>query len=298
MKQSSYFTSFFPISVLPTKMLSLLLFLFLFSCSSSIRNKSHTTPDSQVDSTTYYYHKALNYAINNYKSNNISVSFDNWPIAYDNKKIERENNATEFIAFLILSFLLFACAYILIIWIKQNQNHKRYMTLQQKLMQVRVDVMSLGERKEQKCHEEKTLDKLVLLEKTKEQFQLCIAVFQNMDEYEKFLFMNKATMIQLKTLNKEISLNIKLSIHRSFADVMLSLKSYCPTLTNDDAFYCVLSLLHCSGMVIMELMNVTPGVLKSRKNRIKNKIEPFLFEYIFNTDNQPYAHSITDSNLL
>ena len=55
--------------------------------------------------------------------------------------------------------------------------------------------------------------------------------------------------------------------------------------TLPDLFYCILSSLHCSKTVIMELMNTTSDALKTRKNRIKNKMGTYLFEQVFNIDN-------------
>lgn len=45
-------------------------------------------------------------------------------------------------------------------------------------------------------------------------------------------------------------------------------------------------MLHCSKVVIMELMNATSDALKTRKNRIKNKMDQQLFESVFTVDNQ------------
>ena len=79
-----------------------------------------------------------------------------------------------------------------------------------------------------------------------QQLKLCISMFQSTDCYNK-----------LETFEK----------------------------SNDDLFYCILSSLHCSKTVIMELMNTTSDALKTRKNRIKNKMGTYLFEQVFNIDN-------------
>lgn len=49
----------------------------------------------------------------------------------------------------------------------------------------------------------------------------------------------------------------------------------------DDLFYCVLSLMHCSNRVIIELMNVSSDALKMRKSRIKGKLREDIFKYIY-----------------
>ena len=83
--------------------------------------------------------------------------------------------------------------------------------------------------------------------------------------------------------NKE---HIRSTISNAFVDVMVNLKERYPTLTGDDVFYCVLSLLYCSKTVMMELMDATSDALKTRKNRIKNKVDAQLFERVFGADNQ------------
>ena len=75
-------------------------------------------------------------------------------------------------------------------------------------------------------------------------------------------------------------------ISDAFVDVMVNLKERYPTLTGDDVFYCVLSLLCCSKIVVMELMDATSDALKTRKNRIKNKVDAQIFERVFGVDNQ------------
>ena len=67
---------------------------------------------------------------------------------------------------------------------------------------------------------------------------------------------------------------------------MSNLGECCPALTNDDLFYCILSLLGCSKAIIMELMAASSDALKSRKSRIKSKMYLKLFDSIFISDNQ------------
>ena len=86
----------------------------------------------------------------------------------------------------------------------------------------------------------------------------------------------------MRSLRKEI----RSTISNAFVDVMVNLKERCPTLTGDDVFYCVLSLLCCSKIVMMELMDATSDALKTRKNRIKNKMDSQIFDRVFGVDNQ------------
>ena len=112
-----------------------------------------------------------------------------------------------------------------------------------------------------------------------------VSVFQTTDCYRKLEALENATPKQLLLMHN-LRTEINATICKTFVDVMANLKECCPTLTNDDLFYCILSLLHCSKVVIMELMNATSDALKTRKNRIKNKMDQQLFESVFTVDNQ------------
>ena len=68
-----------------------------------------------------------------------------------------------------------------------------------------------------------------------------------------------------------LRVDMRIAICEAFVDVMVNLKECCPSLTNDDLFYCILSSLHCSKTVIMELMNTTSDALKTRKIVLKIK---------------------------
>ena len=68
---------------------------------------------------------------------------------------------------------------------------------------------------------------------------------------------------------------------RTFVDVMEDLSGSCSSLTADDLLYCILILLHCPKEIVMDVMNVTSDAIKTRKSRIKNKMDKELFDEIF-----------------
>lgn len=109
-------------------------------------------------------------------------------------------------------------------------------------------------------------------------------MFQTTDCYNKLETLEKSTPKQLLAM-RSLRADMRIAICEAFVDVMVNLKECCPSLTNDDLFYCVLSSLHCSKTVIMELMDTTSDALKTRKNRIKNKMGTYLFEQVFTVDN-------------
>ena len=122
-------------------------------------------------------------------------------------------------------------------------------------------------------------------ELTEQQIQLCISMLKTTNCYDQLEALEKATpkqLLAMRSLRKEM----RSSISRSFVDVMENLQGRYPALTGDDVFYCVLSLLCCSKSVIMELMDATSDALKTRKSRIKNKVDAEIFDRVFGVDNQ------------
>lgn len=167
------------------------------------------------------------------------------------------------------------------LWIDRSRK-KHYILLQQELVQNRVDTMLLREIKIAESEEERIN---TLSELRKQQLQICLSMFQSTESYKKLQGMENAKPKELIKLRVSKP-GINATIRKTFIDVMSNLEECCPALTNDDLFYCVLSLLGCSNTVIMELMDASSYALKSRKSRIKGKMYPKLFCSVFVSDNQ------------
>lgn len=177
----------------------------------------------------------------------------------------------------ILLFVIVFCFYF--IW-NVRKSKLRYIALQEELTQKRIEVIQL---KEVAVSTEETSNNYAELRE--QQLEICMQIFQTTDCYEKLQIMEAASGKKLLSMRVLIP-GMNKAIHNAFIDVMTNLKECCPSLTNDDLFYCILSLIHCSRNTVVELMNVSLDALKTRKSRIKNKMKPELFEYIFRFDNQ------------
>lgn len=164
-----------------------------------------------------------------------------------------------------------------------RRRKKRYISLQQELLQKRWDIMLL---KEERTFSRKEDTDSRLTELRGQQLELCISMFQATDCYKKLQSMEKASPKQLLSMAPALRPEINDAIHKIFVDIMTNLKESCPALTNDDLFYCILTLLNCSKLVIMELMNATSDAIKTRKYRIKNKMDTELFQSVFSAENQ------------
>lgn len=72
---------------------------------------------------------------------------------------------------------------------------------------------------------------------------------------------------------------------RSFVDIRILLKSNYPRLTKDDLFCCILYLLRCKTTAVRTIMCVESGALRVRRARIRQKIHPVVYEFIFGKEN-------------
>lgn len=200
----------------------------------------------------------------------------------EHKRLLSEHTRT-LIFSLITAFssLMIICVFCFM-W-NDRKRKKHYIALQHELTQKRVDTMLLKEEElseSNKEHIDKKRSELI-----EQQIQLCISVLKTTDCYDQLEALERATPKQLlvmRSLRKEI----RSDISNAFVDVMMNLKERYPALTGDDVFFCVLSLLCCSKTVVMELMDATSDALKTRKNRIKNKMDAQIFERVFGVDNQ------------
>lgn len=225
------------------------------------------------------------------------VLYDSMQIMNDNEELNRFmdkhqleehrrllSEHTKMLVFTLVSvffFLMIICVFCFM-W-NDRKRKKRYIALQRELTQNRVDTMLLKEEEVSETNKEDLDKKRSKL--TEQQIQLCISVLKTTNCYDQLEALEKATPKQLlvmRSLRKEI----RSEISSAFVDVMMNLKERYPALTGDDIFYCVLSLLCCSKTVMMELMDATSDALKTRKNRIKNKMDAQIFDRVFGVDIQ------------
>ena len=200
----------------------------------------------------------------------------------EHKRLLSEHTKVLIFTLVITFFFLMVICIFCFMW-NDRKRKKQYIALQRELTQKRVDSMLLKEEESSESNKEH-IDKK-RSELTEQQIQLCISVLKTTDCYDQLEILEKAThkqLLAMRSLRKEI----RSTISNAFVDVMVNLKERCPTLTGDDVFYCVLSLLCCSKIVMMELMDATSDALKTRKNRIKNKMDSQIFDRVFGVDNQ------------
>ena len=200
----------------------------------------------------------------------------------EHKRLLSEHTKTLIFSLVTAFFLLMVVCVFYFMW-NDRKRKKHYIALQHELTQKRVDTMLLKEEEVSESNKEDLNKKRSEL--TERQIQLCISVLKTTDCYDQLEALERAThkqLLMMRSLRKEI----RSEISNAFVDVMMNLKERYPALTGDDIFYCVLSLLCCSKTVMMELMDATSDALKTRKNRIKNKMDAQIFDCVFGVDIQ------------
>ena len=224
-----------------------------------------------ADSFFIYYDsiQAMNYRIE------LDELMDNHLVEVHKRELSARNQWV--IVGLVAAFLvLVAILIILYLW-RDARRKKKYVDLQQRLMENRAEAIFLSEATEASSDDRNAeLQKL-----EKERFQICLSLFETTAGSKRLDELKKATpAMQIKMADIYRTLIVS-NIRKSFADVMGDLKERYPNLTNDDLLYCVLSLLRCPKDVILHITNASADAIKVRKSRIKGKIEADLFFRVF-----------------
>lgn len=202
---------------------------------------------------------------------------DNHLVELHKQKLSAEKNWI--IGGLVVVFLILTATLIILYLWRDGRRKKKYMALQQRLMENRVEALFLSEATET-TSDNKNAE---LQELEEEQFKISLSLFETTAGSRKLDELKKATpAMQIKIANKYRAM-ITSDIRKSFANVMGDLKERYPALTNDDLLYCVLSLLGCSKDIILHLTNASADAIKVRKSRIKGKVDAEQFSRIFNS---------------
>jgi tetratricopeptide (TPR) repeat protein len=186
-------------------------------------------------------------------------------------------------AILITVFLLLAFTLITLYLWRDGRRKKKYVALQQRLMESRVEVMLLNEKESESTISNRSAELHKLEE---ERFLICRTLFEATEGYKRLNELKKAALKMQANIADTYRKVVVNDIRKTFADVMRDLKEHYPALTNDDSFYCVLSLLRYPPIIILYILNVSSDAVKVRKSRIKKKVDDDMFCHIFYSDNQ------------
>ena len=168
-------------------------------------------------------------------------------------------------------FLVLALIYM---WRDRCRKNK-YIALQKQLNENRAEIMMLSESSAP--IEEKSAELHDLKEKN---------LFEATEGYKKLNELKNMKPGKRILKIQDYRERIIGDIRESFLDVMNNLRENCRSLTNEDLFYCLLSLLHCPKDLLLGIMDASSDAIKARKHRIKDKMDTVLFDKVFGSDNQ------------
>ena len=174
-------------------------------------------------------------------------------------------------------FLVLALIYM---WRDRCRKNK-YIALQKQLNENRAEIMMLSESSAP--IEEKSAELHDLKEKN---LQICISLFEATEGYKKLNELKNMKPGKRILKIQDYRERIIGDIRESFLDVMNNLRENCRSLTNEDLFYCLLSLFHCPKDLLLGIMDASSDAIKARKHRIKDKMDTVLFDKVFGSDNQ------------
>lgn len=178
---------------------------------------------------------------------------------------------------LVIVFLSLAFILIMLYFWRDRLRQKKYVSLQQQLIENRIETMLLHEESDDMTKD----NNMELYKLEEERFAICMSLFRATNGYQKLCELKESTPKTRILLIADYRLKIISDIRRTFVDVMTDFKERYTTLTSNDLLYCILVFLNTPKEVIWDLMRSTPDAMKTRKSRIKNKMDTKLFERIF-----------------
>ena len=190
-----------------------------------------------------------------------------------------------------ISFSILIIISILFIFLMIDRYRKQeYIGLQKSLMKKRGEIMKMQEELNSmdmnhspNSIQEKENKQNILKQLQKEKFYYSIQLFQKTSYYKTIQELKQKRRIEEKVFTSGERELLWDCIYQIFSDTMSYLKAQCPELTREDLLYCIFYLLGYSNSIIIICAGSNANALKSRKNRLKNKMTKELYSFIFST---------------
>ena len=190
-----------------------------------------------------------------------------------------------------ISFSILIIISILFIFLMIDRHRKQeYIGLHKSLMKKRGEIMKMQEELNSmdmnhspNSIQEKENKQNILKQLQKEKFYYSIQLFQKTSYYKTLQELKQKRRIEEKVFTSGERELLWDCIYQIFSDTMSYLKAQCPELTREDLLYCIFYLLGYSNSIIIICAGSNANALKSRKNRLKNKMTKELYSFIFST---------------
>ena len=191
-----------------------------------------------------------------------------------------------------ISFSILIIISILFIFLMIDRHRKQeYIGLHKSLMKKRGEIMKMQEELNSmdmnhspNSIQEKENKQNILKQLQKEKFYYSIQLFQKTPYYKIIQELKQKRRIEEKVFTSGERELLWDCIYQIFSDTMSDLKAQCPELTREDLLYCILYLLGYPNSIIIICTGTNTNALKSRKNRLKNKMSKELYLFIFDAD--------------
>ncbi len=190
-----------------------------------------------------------------------------------------------------ISFSILIIISILFIFLMIDRHRKQeYIGLHKSLMKKRGEIMKMQEELNSmdmnhspNSIQEKENKQNILKQLQKEKFYYSIQLFQKTSYYKTIQELKQKRRIEEKVFTSGERGLLWDCIYQIFSDTMSYLKAQCPELAREDLLYCIFYLLGYSNSIIIICAGSNANALKSRKNRLKNKMTKELYSFIFST---------------
>ena len=159
-----------------------------------------------------------------------------------------------------------------------NRRKARYIHLQQQLTQNRVEMLALTSMPDDTDAPLAKPDSARIFALRRQRIDYCIKVFAHTP------WQSRVNQIEHSSM-EELPLTERTGLHQaltdSFADVLIDLKTECPSLTSTDLLFIALTLLGCSIRTSAICTALSENALRTRKTRLKSKMNEDLYRMVF-----------------
>ena len=184
-----------------------------------------------------------------------------------------------FLAISIIGIVILALALLALFTLIDNRRKAAYIRLQKQLAQNRAEMLALTSMPDDSEAPLMQPDHERLFALRRQRVEYCREVFAHTPWRARINRIEAGTDAEALTLKERTELQQVLI--DSFADVMIDLRSECPTLTATDLHLVILTLLGCSIRTAALCVANSETALRSRKTRLKSKMPNELYHFVF-----------------
>jgi hypothetical protein len=113
---------------------------------------------------------------------------------------------------------------------------------------------------------------LELLHQTKE---LCILRYRQSDAFQL-----SESAVENRSFSRRDTTQLKIWLFTCFEEFIASLKTQCPTLTEEELFLCIYIILQYPRCIVLFLTGISAEALKTRRYRLRKKLSPALHDLL------------------